>query len=70
MGLIEKIRNKPHEHKIRIIWICAGVTAVILIVLWILVGRAELDPTESLIQNIKQSVGNPKESFPKFFNGK
>lgn len=70
MRLIENIRNKPHEHKVRIIWICAGVVAVVMIVLWILVGKSELDPNQSLIQNIKNTVGNPKESFPKFFNGK
>lgn len=68
MGLLEKIRNKPHEKKIRLIWIFAGVAVIIMVILWLLVGQMKLDPNQSLIGNIKDRIGNPGKTFPKLFN--
>jgi len=34
MGLLQKIRQKPEEQKIRIIWIICGIVIVLFLVLW------------------------------------
>ncbi len=68
MGLIENIRNKPHEHKIRIIWVCAAGVVVVLLVVWVLVGRLELNPEQSLFQNLKTQAGESAKSFPNPFS--
>jgi cytoskeletal protein RodZ len=39
MNLIERIRNKPHSYKIRLMWIIIGCVVVVLIAIWILVNR-------------------------------
>lgn len=68
MGLLEKIRNKPHEAKVRIIWISAGVMVVLLAIAWILVGQMKLNPNDSFIGTIIDRVGHPSKTFPKIFN--
>ncbi len=35
MALLDNIRQQPRDKKIRLIWIFAGVTVFILIILWI-----------------------------------
>lgn len=68
MGLIEHIRNKPHETRIRIIWISAGVAAVLLIAAWVLVGQMKLNPDKSFIGAVAERIGSPGKTFPKLFN--
>jgi hypothetical protein len=68
MGLLEKIRDKPHETKIRIIWISAGVVVIALVVAWVLIGRMKLNPNESFLGNVVNRIGNPSKTFPQFFN--
>lgn len=41
MPWLEKIRHKPHQEKIRLIWIAALVAAVVLLGLWLLLGGAK-----------------------------
>lgn len=41
MSWLEKIRAKPHQEKVRLIWIAAVVTAVVLLGLWLLLGGAK-----------------------------
>lgn len=35
MPLLEQIRSQPHHKKIRLIWIICGVSAVVLIIIWV-----------------------------------
>lgn len=39
MPWLENIRNKPRDEKIKLIWRITAVAAVILVALWISVGR-------------------------------
>ena len=68
MQWLENIRNKPHESKVRMIWIAAGVAVAILIALWVLVGRMTLNPNESFIGTMVDRIGHPGKTFPKLFN--
>ncbi|MBI3232192.1 MAG: hypothetical protein HYZ51_03890 [Candidatus Doudnabacteria bacterium] len=60
MSLLEKIRNKPYEEKIRLIWAICAVTALILAIVWILTSRIKQDlPKDtSLFQTIGSGVKN------------
>ncbi len=60
MEWLEKIRNKSHNEKVRLIWIiCAGLV-VILVVLWILTSRLKQDlPKDtSLFRTIDRGIKN------------
>jgi hypothetical protein len=39
MSWLEEVRKRPKEEKIKLIWKITAVAAVILVILWILVGR-------------------------------
>jgi hypothetical protein len=36
---LEKIRNKTHQEKMRLIWIITSVIVVALVIVWIIVGQ-------------------------------
>ena len=60
MTWLEKIQNKPHAEKIRLIWIICGSMALVLLVVWILTSRlsSDLPKDTSLFQTIKQGIKN------------
>ena len=60
MGLLNKIRNKSHAEKVRIIWITCGCAAAVLIIIWILTSRLrqDLPKDTSLFKTISRGVKN------------
>jgi predicted permease len=67
MNFIEKIRNKPHAEKIRIIWIVVIIAVVLLIILWALTSRiAKNNPKDTtLFQTIGRGIKDIKENYRK-----
>ncbi len=65
MGIIEKIRSKPHEEKIKIMWGIIILTALLLIALWIISAkfnnRTNKDTT--LFQTIGQGIKDIKDNY-------
>ena len=39
MRWLEEVRNKPRAEKIKLIWRITGLVAIVLIVVWVLIGR-------------------------------
>jgi hypothetical protein len=68
MGLLEDIRNKPHEAKVRMIWICVAIVVALLVLVWILVGQMKLDSSNSFLGTISNRIGHPSKTFPQLFN--
>lgn len=68
MGILENIRNKPHETKVRMIWISAGVVVALMVLAWILVGQMKIDSDKTFMGTIIDRVGNPSKTFPRIFN--
>ncbi len=60
MSWLEKIRNKPHEEKLKIIWIITGSCFLILVLLWIILGNPnrKADPNTTIFQTIGNSFQN------------
>lgn len=58
MSWLEKIRGKPNNEKIKIIWIVCIVTVVVLIIAWIVVGGIKKDTPKDLrlFESISQSL--------------
>lgn len=67
MGLIDNIRNKPQEQKIRLIWIILGVVAVVMIVLWIITARFSKAPGRdtTLFDTIGKGIHDVKNNYGK-----
>lgn len=67
MGFIEKIRNKPQQEKVRIIWLVVIVTAVLLIAIWVLTSRIGNGPSKdtSLFKTLDQGFKDIKENYKK-----
>lgn len=57
MSWLEKIRTKPHEEKLKIIWIITGSCFLILILLWVILGNPErkADPNTTIFKTIGNS---------------
>lgn len=67
MGIVDKIRSKPREHKIRIIWTVAIAAAVLLIALWALtsrIGKYQQRDT-SLFKTIGNGIKDIKNNYRK-----
>jgi predicted permease len=64
MSLLERIRNQPHEKKIRLIWICSGVCVIILLIVWALASRVKRDTPRdtSIFQTLDQGFDNFKNN--------
>lgn len=67
MGLFKSLREKTHKEKVRIIWIVMVVTALLLIVAWIIANRySKNSPRDtSLFQVIYRGFGDVKNSLKK-----
>jgi hypothetical protein len=62
--VINHIRNKPSHHRDRIIWICAAVAAVLLLLTWAIVGNGRKTTTnDNFFQNFNQGVEQGKNTF-------
>ncbi|MEK7617947.1 MAG: hypothetical protein AAB410_02270 [Patescibacteria group bacterium] len=62
MSVLDKIRNKPHAEKVRLIWIICIITGVILVVVWIFTSKINKNmPKDTrLFQSAKESIKNLK----------
>ena len=67
MSLLESIRNKTSEQKMRIIWIVVAIAATILILLWILTSKIYSDSSAdtSIFQTIGKGIKDVQSSFKK-----
>lgn len=67
MNWIEKIRQKPQEQKIRLIWTVVIITAVLLIILWIVLARFQksLPKDTSLFKAIGKGFQDIKNNYGK-----
>ena len=67
MHLLESIRNKTPEQKMRIIWTIVAVAAVILILLWIFTSKIYSDSSAdiSIFHTIGKGVKDVQSSFKK-----
>lgn len=67
MGIIETIRSKPHEQKVRLIWIIIVIAAVLMGVLWVATARisknAPADTT--LFKTIDRGIKDIREQYKK-----
>lgn len=67
MRILEKIRNKSHTEKVRIIWIVAVVIALLLIILWLLTSLSakNIPKDTTLFQTIGRGIKDIKENYKK-----
>jgi len=67
MNWIEKIRSKPQEQKIRLIWITIIVAAVVLLVLWIILSRfsRSLPKDTTLFDTFGKGVKDLQDNYKK-----
>jgi hypothetical protein len=65
MSLLKKIREKPEEEKIQLIWTIVIVTFVILIAIWIIVGNAKrsVSGDTSIFKTLFQGAKDVKDNF-------
>ncbi|MDB4939741.1 MAG: hypothetical protein JWO40_166 [Candidatus Doudnabacteria bacterium] len=61
MAWLENVRKKSREEKIKLIWQITAIAAVVLIILWILVGRYN-DSTKKNTDLFK-TIGTGIKSF-------
>ncbi len=67
--MLEKIRNKPHAEKIRLIWIIAGVVALVLLIVWIVVGQAPKPTADTgIFGTIRHGWQDVKNNYQKAFD--
>jgi ABC-type phosphate transport system permease subunit len=66
MSWLERIRSKPIEYKIRLIWIVTGSVAALLIIAWILFSiffqGKEREKDTKLFDTFKSSWNNAQNS--------
>lgn len=67
MPWVDKIRNKSHAEKMRIIWITAAAVAIFLIIVWVLSARyyKQVKTDTSLFDTIGQGVKDIKNNYRK-----
>jgi predicted permease len=67
MNIIEKIRQKPQAEKLKIIWTVAIITAILLIIVWIISARyyKRADKDTTFFQTIGQGIKDVRENFRK-----
>jgi hypothetical protein len=67
MSYIQKIRQQPHHKKIRLIWICSGVVALLLLVLWALTWhfRKAVPSDTGLFDTLGRGVHDLKNNYNK-----
>lgn len=67
--IIENIRNKPEEHRDRIIWIIAAIVAGLLLITWLVVGNGKRDgEDQSFFQTFSDGINEGKNIVPQDIN--
>lgn len=64
MGIIERIRHKPYEYRVKITWILLIISGIILITLWVLTSLITKKPTSTepgLFHKIDSDVKESRE---------
>jgi len=61
--IIDNIRNKPHHKRNQIIWATAAVVAVLLIIVWMIVGNSRKSTDSNFFQSINQDYNEGKDDF-------
>ena len=67
MGFIDKIRQKPHEQKVRIMWTVSIVFVILLIIVWIISAHYDKNVAKdtTLFQSIGQGFHDVRQNFHK-----
>lgn len=67
MSLLEKIRKKPQDEKVRLIWIIAGICGILLLALWGLTSKVsrKLPKDTTLFQAIERGIKDVKDNYNK-----
>ena len=67
MNWVERVRTKPQEQKIRLVWTGVVIAAVLMIVLWIVTARwnKNLPKDLTLFQTISRGITDIKNNFKK-----
>jgi hypothetical protein len=67
MSWIERMRQAPPERKERIIWISAGVAAILLVAIWVFTARYQkkVESDTSIIETFNTGVRDFKENYNK-----
>ncbi len=67
MPLLENIRKQPHHKRIRLIWICVGVAAIVLIILWVVTWRfrKEVPRDTTLFDTIGRGFNDLQDNYNK-----
>ncbi len=67
MSWLENIRNQPHAKKIRLIWICSGIAAILLIAIWTVTWHyRKQGPTDTtLFDTIDRGLKDYKNNYNK-----
>ena len=62
---LERVRKKPHNEKVRLIWIICGWTAALLVVIWIVSSHyaKKLPADSTLFTVIGQSFHDMKQGM-------
>lgn len=67
MSWLENVRNQPKEKKLRLIWMFAAISVIILVVLWIITAQVKKDvPRDtSLFDTIGRGVKDLRQNYNK-----
>jgi len=67
MNWIEKVRSKPHEQKVRLIWLIVILSTIVLVILWIILARfnKSVPKDTSLFQTLDQGFQDVKNNYNK-----
>jgi hypothetical protein len=65
--VLQHIRNQPKEKRIRIIWICAGIMVIVLLLVWALTAHVRKNTAgdTSLFQTLDRGFNDFKDNYNK-----
>lgn len=67
--LISKIQRKPQEQKSKIVWVTAGVIAIILLIAWAIIGIPKRNSDSGqVINDFAQDLEKSKDTIPNLLN--
>jgi hypothetical protein len=64
---LDNIRQKPHEKKVRLIWICVAVAVILLFTIWAATWhyRKNVPRDTTLFDTIERGVNDYKQNYNK-----
>ena len=67
MNWLEKVRSQPHAKKIRLIWICVSIAAIILLAIWAATWqyRKSVPRDTTLFDTIDRGINDYKNNYNK-----